>query len=214
MKKLLIIFLIIIFITLFLFTSLLIYINKMADEDNKVKSDTILVLGGSAYSGTSCYGPICKNGFVPNRHLNPCLVARVDHAVTLYKKGYAPKILMSGGIDKEDNANEAETMKKIATVSGVPAADILMEDKSTSTYENFAFSQKILSDTGLQTVIIVTDPYHNARAGLVASKLHYKYTFSPSSDSPCWEQDKNNFINRDFLHEVWGLIDYKLLNKI
>ena len=186
----------------------------MAGQDTKVKSDVILVLGGSAYSGTSCYGPICQHGFVPHRRLNPCLVARVDHAVSLYKDHYAPKILMSGGNDKEDNANEAETMKKIATEAGVPEEDILMEKESTSTYENFALSQKIITEAGLHSVVIVTDPYHNARAGLVASKLHYRYTFSPAVDSPCWDQDKNNFTNRDFLHEAWALIGYKLLNKI
>jgi len=187
----------------------------MAGQDTKVKSDVILVLGGHVYGGTSCYGPICQQkGFVQNRRLNPCLVARVDHAVALYKDHYAPKILMSGGTDKEDNANEAENMEKIATKAGVPASDILLEKKSTSTYENFLFSQKILTEAGLHSVIIVTDPYHNARAGLVASKLQYQYTLSAAVDSPCWDQDKNNFTNRDSVREVWAIIGYKLLNKI
>lgn len=197
------------------FVSLLLYIGNKAQYDTKVKSDVIMVLGGNAYGATSCYGPICKQkGFVMQRRLNPCLVARVDHAVSLYKGHYAPKILMSGGDDKEDNVNEAETMKKIATEAGVPASDILMEKKSTSTYENFLFSQKILTEAGLHSVIIVTDPYHNARAVLVASKLQYNYSMSADVESPCWEQDKNNFTNRDSVREVWALIGYKLLNKI
>jgi uncharacterized SAM-binding protein YcdF (DUF218 family) len=219
MKKFLVVLSIIIvssvFFSVFLFVSLLRYINNQAQQDTKIKSDVILVLGGNAYGGTSCYGPICQQkGFVLQRRLNPCLVARVDHAVSLYKDHYAPKILMSGGNDKEDNANEAETMKKIAIEAGVPETDILMEKKSTSTYENFAFSQKILTDAGLHSVIIVTDPYHNARAGLVASKLQYKYSLSADVESPCWAQDKNNFTNRDSVREVWALIGYKLLNKI
>jgi uncharacterized SAM-binding protein YcdF (DUF218 family) len=215
MKKFLIILSILVASFLLLFVSLLLYIGNQAQQDTKVKSDVILVLGGNVYGGTSCYGPICQQkGFVMQRRLNPCLVARVDHAVSLYKDHYAPKILMSGGNDQEDNANEAEAMKKIATVAGVPAKDILMEKKSTSTYENFLFSQKILDEAGLHSVIIVTDPYHNARSSLVASKLHYKYTVSPDVDSPCWDQDKNNFTNRDSVREVWAIIGYKLLNKI
>ena len=196
------------------FTALLIYISNEAKQDTKVKSDVILVLGGSAYGGTSCYGPICQHDFVPQRRLNPCLVARVDHAVSLYKEHYAPKILMSGGNDKEDNANEAETMKKIAIDAGVPEADILMEKESTSTYENFALSQKIITDAKLHSIIIVSDPYHNARAELIASKLHYKYSVSPAVESPCWDQDKSSLTNRDFLHEALALIGYKLLNRI
>ena len=49
---------------------------------------------------------------------------------------------MSGGADKEDNANEAESMRKIAIEAGIPSEDILIENKSTSTYENFAFSKR------------------------------------------------------------------------
>ncbi|HSW87953.1 MAG TPA: YdcF family protein [Candidatus Saccharimonadales bacterium] len=213
------IFLIIISISalsaLLLYMGLLLYIATKAEQDTKVKSDVILVLGGSAIGGTSCYGPICQHGFVPKPRRNPCLVARVDHAVSLYKGHYAPKILMSGGTDKETNVNEAETMKKIATDAGVPEADILMEKESNSTYENFVLSRKVLDEVGLHSVIIVTDPYHNARAELVALKLQYAYSLSPVVESPCWDQDKNKpFTNRDSRREVFALIVYKLLNKI
>lgn len=92
---------------------------------------------------------------------------------------------MSGGTDKSDNVNEAETMKAIAIKDGVPEPDILTEDKSTSTYQNLAFSQKILDKAGLHSAIIVTDPPTNARAGLVASKLHYTYSLSPDVDTTC-----------------------------
>ena len=40
---------------------------------------------------------------------------------------YAPKILMSGGYDREDNVSEAETMKKIALEKGVPSKDIILK---------------------------------------------------------------------------------------
>lgn len=198
-----------------IFGGLLVYINNKAQKETKVRSDIIMVLGGSAIGGLSCYGPICRKGFVPKPHLNPCLVARVDHAVSLYKNHYALKILMSGGTDKETNVNEAEIMKEIAIRAGVPETDILLEKQSSSTYENFAFSQKILEKTGLHSVIVVTDPYHNARAELVALKLHYAYSLSPVTESPCWEQDKNRpFTNRDSRREALALIVYKLQGKL
>jgi uncharacterized SAM-binding protein YcdF (DUF218 family) len=194
---------------------LLLYIGNKAEQDTKVKSDVILVLGGVVIAGNSCFGPICKQiGFVPHPHYNPCVLARVDHAVSLYKEGYAPKILMSGGNDEEDTVNEAETMKKMAMEAGVPEKDILMEKESTSTYQNFALSQKIIDKAGLHSVIIVTEPYHNARAALVASKLQYNYSVSPTKTSPCWD-DTNFFANWNFLKkESLAIIGYKLLNKI
>ncbi len=215
MKKLIIIISAILASAGFIYFSLLIYIDKNAEQDTKIKSDAILVLGGSAIGGISCVGPICKNGFVPNPHYNPCLVARVMHGVSLYKDHYAPKIVMTGGNDEESNVNEAETMKKIATEAGVPEKDILLEKESTSTHENFLLSKKILEEAGLLSIIVVTDPYHSVRAGLIASKLHYQYSLSPAVESACWDQDKNKpFTNRDSRREVFALIVYKLLNKI
>ena len=213
MKKIIITLLIIITAGPISYFSLLMYINNKAELDTKVTSEVILVLGGIVYSGTDCYGPICKQiNFVPNRHYNPCLVARINHAIMLYKDHYAPKILMSGGADKEDNTNEAERMRKIAIEAGIPSEDILVENKSTSTYENFAFSKKILQKANLHSIIIVTDPYHNARAELIARKQKFAYSLSPAVESACWEQDKNKpFTNRDSRREVLAIIAYIIL---
>lgn len=209
MKKVLITFSIISAAILLTYTALVIYVDINAKQDTKVKSDAIVVLGEGAYGGISCYGPICKQkGFIPHPQYNPCLVARIDHAVDLYKNHYASKILMSGGTDKEDNKNEAETMKTIAMENGIPEGDILMEKDSTSTYENLVFSQTILNKAGLHSVIIVTDPSTNARAGLVASKLYYKYSLSPDMNTPC--SHRSDYLFREPL----AIIDYFLLGKI
>lgn len=172
-------------VVLLIYAALVIYIFRTARQDTKVKSAAIVVLGEGAIGGISCYGPRCEHSFVPHAHYSSCLESRINHAVTLYKNHYAPKILMSGGTDKSDSVNEAQTMKSIAIKDGVPASDILVENKSTSTYENLAFSQKILNRAGLRSAIIVTDPSTNARAGLVASKLRYTYSLSPDINSPC-----------------------------
>jgi uncharacterized SAM-binding protein YcdF (DUF218 family) len=215
MKKLFVALMIVAACAALVYVSLLMYIANKAQEDTKVRSDAILVLGGSVMSGTSCVGPICKEiGFVPAAHYNPCLLARVRHAVVLYQQGYASKILMSGGTD-DDGVNEADSMKQLAVAAGVPAEAVLTENKSTSTYENFAFSKPVLAEAGLRSVIIVTDPYHNARAELVAKKLQYAYSLSPDVESTCWDQDKNKpFTNRDSRREALAIIAYKLLNEI
>lgn len=208
MKKFLIILSIVVVIILLSYAGLLIYIGGKAGEDTKVKSSVILVLGEQAYGGVSCFGAVCQHGFVSHPHYSACLVSRVDHAVSLYQKHYAPKILMSGGTDKNDNVNEAETMKTIAMAAGVPEGDILMEKESTSTYENLAFSQKLLKEDGLDSAIIVTDPYTNARAGLVASKLDYKYSLSPDVNTSC------SHLSEYLIREPLAIVDYTLTGKI
>lgn len=170
---------------LLVYGGLVLYVYHTAKQDTATTSDAIIVLGEAALGGTSCFGPRCQQGSLPTPHYSVCLEARIDQAVSLYKNHDAAKIVMSGGTDPADNVNEAETMKTIAVQDGVPATDILLEDKSTSTYQNLAFSQKVLEEAGLHSAIIVTDPPTNARAGLVASKLQYTYSLSPDARTSC-----------------------------
>lgn len=173
------------------------YIVLNSERDTKIKSDTILVLGARSYI---------------DKKYNPCLVARVSHAVDLYEAKYAPKIIMSGGFDKEDKVSEAETMKKIALEKGVPSKDIILEKAATSTYQNFTYSKQILNKNNLKSIIIVTEPFHMARASLVAKNLSYNFTQSPIKDSPCWFPNK--YFSKYFLKEPIAIILYKLQGKL
>ncbi len=183
------------FIVMYLFLAL--SVARHAEQDTKLKSDSILVLGARSYI---------------NGKYNPCLVARMDHAVDLYKSEYAPKILVSGGNDKEDGVNEAETMRKIAMEKGVRPEDILMEKSATSTYENFHLSQDILKKNKLQSLIIVTEPFHIARASLVADNLGLPHTSSPAKENSCWLPNK--YLTKYFLKEPFAIMVYKLQKKL
>lgn len=185
MKKVIATLSVVLAVFLLVYGGLVIYVYHMAKQDTRVKSDAIVVLGEAAMGGTSCFGPRCQHTSVSTPHYNVCLESRIDHAMSLYKNHYATKIVMSGGTDKSDNVNEAAAMRTIAMQDGIPASDILLEDQSTSTYQNLAFSQKVLGTAGLHSAIIVTDPPTNARAGLVASKLQSKYSLSPDTNTTC-----------------------------
>lgn len=180
-----------------IYLSLAIYIALQAERDTKSKADVILVPGARSYIGGK---------------YNPCLKARVEHSVALYKNLYASKILMSGGIDREDGINEADTMEKMAIEQGVPAGDILKEKAASSTYENFSLAKSILKINRLSSVIIVTEPFHIARAALVAKKLGYNFSVSPAKDSPCWLPDK--YFSKYFLKEPFAVMMYKLQGKL
>jgi uncharacterized SAM-binding protein YcdF (DUF218 family) len=180
-----------------MYLSLAFYIGVIAESDTKKKSDAILVLGARSYIGGT---------------YNPCLKTRVDHAAALYKEGYAPKIIVSGGNDHEDNANEAETMRKIAMEQGVPKQDILLEKAASSTYENIRLSQPIMKSNKLRSVILVTEPFHIARASLVTQKQGVQHSISPAMKSPCWQPNK--YLSKYFLKEPVAVIMYKLQNKL
>lgn len=179
------------------FSVLAIYIANKAELSTAVKSDVILVLGARSYI---------------NGNYNPCLEARVDHAVKLYKDSYASKLLVSGGNDVEDNINEAETMKKIAIEKGVKKEDIFLEKSASSTYENFVLSGELMKKNGLKSVIVVTEPFHIARASLIADKLNFNYSVSPANDNSCWLPTK--YLTKYFLKEPLAIILYKIQNKL
>jgi uncharacterized SAM-binding protein YcdF (DUF218 family) len=112
------------------------------------KADAIVVLGAGV-------GPGGKAG--------KGLERRVLHAVRLYRKGWAPRIIMTGGVGTYPPA-EAEVAAQLAMQKGVPRAAIVLENKSTSTWENAANATTICKKHGWKSVLLVSDPFHLWRA--------------------------------------------------
>ncbi len=106
--------------------------------------DCVLVLGAGVKEGSP----------------SDVLRDRLDTAIELYKKGIAPKLLMSGDHGSEDYG-EVNVMKKYAIDKGVPSEDIFMDHAGFSTYESIYRAKEIF---GAQRVVVVTQKYHLYRA--------------------------------------------------
>jgi uncharacterized SAM-binding protein YcdF (DUF218 family) len=156
---------------LLVYSGLFAWVAARVSGDAPRQADAVIVLGAQAY-------------FPPGRW-NPCLVARVERGVELIKAGYAPRMVLSGGVDEEDGAVEAEVMLEIAKSFGLNPQQALLEPRSTSTAENLRFSKALLDS---KRVIIVSDPFHLARAGALAAKLGLQATLVPAPRSPCWSR--------------------------
>ena len=81
----------------------------------------------------------------------PLLRGRLDRALTFAKRqeaetGKAPVFVLSGGQGADECVSEAECMRRYLAEQGVPAERMLLEDKSTDTAENMAFSKKLILD--------------------------------------------------------------------
>lgn len=87
----------------------------------------------------------------------------------LYKDGFAPLILFSGGLGRNTksrwNTSEAERYRDIAVGLGVPENVILIENRSTNTGENITFSREILKEHGLadKKLLCVHKPFMERR---------------------------------------------------
>ncbi len=96
---------------------------------------------------------------------------RVAQAVALYKNGWAPRLVMSGG-PAVWSLTYARNMRNQAKYLGVPDKDLYLQDKSESTYEDAKFSLPILKNLGARKIILVSSPYHMRRATLVTRKMY------------------------------------------
>ena len=87
----------------------------------------------------------------------------------LYKDGYAPRVLFSGGLGRNTKSrwstSEALRYRDIAVKLGVPEDVILIESRSTNTGENILFSREILKAEGLadKRLLCVHKPFMERR---------------------------------------------------
>ena len=76
----------------------------------------------------------------------PLLAGRIDKALELWNKQHQHgKFVVSGGQGADEVVSEAQAMRDYLLEKGVPAAAILMEDKSTTTWENLRYSLAIIN---------------------------------------------------------------------
>lgn len=143
--------LIVVFVIYFIVLSVLMFKAKENETDNP---EVIVVLG-------------CKvSGKKPVRMLK----ARLDAAYEVLQKNKNVKCIVSGGQGSNEIISEAEAMRNyLVEDKGISSDRVIMEDKSTTTYENIKFSLAIMDKLGLEhRMTIVTDGFHEYRAGLIA----------------------------------------------
>ena len=120
-------------------------------------------------------------------------------ASELYLKGYANKIIFSGGLGKITyklwNETEAEKFAQIAIKKGVPKERIYLEKESTNTGDNFRFSKKLIEKENLdiKSCIVVCKPYDEKRAYAAFKKIMPEFDVVIHSENvSCGEYYKRN----------------------
>lgn len=131
------------------------------------RAGAIVVMGAAQYNG------------VPS----PDLAARLDEAGLLWHQGYATTIMVTGYKEPGDRYTEAEASEIYLVHAGIPAADIL-EAGGNDSWQNLSEAAPALLVRGDTTVLIVTDPFHEARSLAIASSLHLDPWPTPTRTSP------------------------------
>lgn len=117
---------------------------------------------------------------VIGREPSTMLRLRLDEAVKLYRQGYAPFIIVSGGRGPDEEISEAEAMAAYLAAHGIPADRILSEPASHTTLENLVNSRAIMENRGLATAIIVSNASHLHRSLILARYLGMEVSAAPA----------------------------------
>ena len=137
-----------------------------AGDDGARPADAIVVLGAAQYDGRP----------------SPALAGRLDHALTLWHRGLAPYVVVTGGKQPGDRFTEATAAANYLLARGVPDDRILREVDGSSSWESLAAAARILRNRGLDSVVLVSDPYHAFRLAGIADELGLDAAVSPNPD--------------------------------
>src|SRR5947209_8015942 len=94
------------------------------------------------------------------------LRVRVDRAAEVYREGWAPEILCSGGWSGAKS--EAAVMRGLLIEAGVPASAIISDDGGVSTQDAISWAKSFATVRGWRRIIAVSSPYHMHRIGIEA----------------------------------------------
>lgn len=123
-----------------------------------LRADAIVVLGGGTRSGD------------PPRPMTEVNEAgdRLLYGAKLYQDGAADVVLVTGGsiewLTPEGIGPEANDMSALMELLGVPRRALWQEAKSRNTYENALYSRQMLSEAGMDSIILVTSAMHMPRS--------------------------------------------------
>ena len=142
-------------VMLFYFLLSLFQVWNTGRSDDRQPVDAIVVLGAAQYDGRP----------------SPQFQARLDHALELWKLDLASYIVVTGGKQVGDRFTEAAAARKFFETKGVLDNLIFEENLGKTTYASLLAVSRIASERKIERVLIVSDPFHQLRAKLIAQEV-------------------------------------------
>ncbi|NLG55907.1 MAG: YdcF family protein [Rhodococcus sp.] len=141
---------------------------QVARIDDRTPAEAIVVLGAAQYSG------------VPSSVFE----ARLEHANKLYVAGVAPRIITVGGKQEGDLYTEAASGKAYLESLGVPPDSIIAVEEGSDTLLSIEAVSEEMSSLGIDSVVLVSDPWHSLRTRTMARDAGLKAWTSPTRQGP------------------------------
>lgn len=137
-------------------------------NDQARPAGAIVVLGAAQYVGRP----------------SPVLQARLDHAISLWRRDLAPILIVTGGMGTGDTTSEAAVSQRYAMRRGVPITRILLETEGRTTSQSMEAVGEMMRTRGRRDVLLVSDPFHMLRLTILARRHGLEPYASPTPTSP------------------------------
>ncbi|MBD8036124.1 YdcF family protein [Solibacillus sp. A46] len=111
-------------------------------------------------------GAKVKPGGIPSLSLKN----RLDVALDYLRKHPSVKAIVTGGQGADEDRTEASVMAAYLIEHGIDQNRIMLEDQSTSTYENLLFAKELLPED-VTNITIISNDFHLKRAVILANKV-------------------------------------------
>src|SRR5207302_2822575 len=115
-----------------------------AARDQATTADAIAVLGAAQYNGRP----------------SPVFRARLDHAAALYQRGFAPVVLVTGGVGAGDTVSESEVGRRYLAKAGLPESAVIALAAGASTASSVASVARWFAGRDSRRVLLVSDGFH------------------------------------------------------
>ena len=166
-------------------------IQQTAGADERATADAIVVLGAAQYDGQP----------------SPVFRARLEHAADLLGQGVAPRIMAIGGGRTDDRTTEGDAGVAYLADSGIDPVALIAVGTGDDTLASLRAAEQLLTSNGWSSVVLVTDPWHSARAGLMATDLGLAVQVSPVPNGP---STQSGVEARYVIREALGVLYYRL----
>jgi uncharacterized SAM-binding protein YcdF (DUF218 family) len=98
------------------------------------------------------------------------LQARLDRTAELYREGWFPLIIVSGGTGKE-GYDEAAVMRDYLVKHGIPEGQIITDNQGVTSYASARNTADILKKRGLRSIFVVSQYFHVPRMRLALKRF-------------------------------------------
>jgi vancomycin permeability regulator SanA len=163
---------------------------RASRRDEARRAEAVVVFGAAQYNGRP----------------SPVLRARLDHAVELFERGFADRVVVTGGRRPGDRFTEATASARYLSLKGISDRSILRVVSGTNSWQSLASAANELKKRGMTDVLLVSDGFHNARITAMAKELGLAAHASPSPTSPISGAEKLPYLGRETVAVAAGRV--------